>query len=79
MSETMSLPAAQGLALAALCDMVMGEDAADRSNDALIIATRALIRDRDRWKQASYTKEAYNDCLRGELTKLRRQLKELQP
>ena len=35
--------------------------------------------ERDRWKKAYYAKEAYNDCLRAELNKLRRQLKELQP
>jgi hypothetical protein len=77
--ETISLPAAQGLTLVTLCDMVMGEDAPDRSGQALIRATRKLMNDRDRWKAAYYAKEAYNDCLRWELNHLRRQLKELQP
>lgn len=32
-----------GLTLATLCDMVLGEDAADRSDEALIRAVRFLL------------------------------------
>lgn len=35
------------LALATLCDMVLGEDAEDRSNDALIRAVRELLNRKD--------------------------------
>ena len=35
--------AEQGLHLATLCDMVLGEDAPDRSDDALIRAVRELL------------------------------------
>lgn len=38
----------QGLTLATLCDMVLGENAEDRSDEALIRAVRELIEDSER-------------------------------
>jgi len=38
-----SKPAERGLTLAILCDMILGEDAEDRSDDALIRAVERLL------------------------------------
>lgn len=38
----------QGLTLATLCDMVLGENAADRSDSALIAGVRRLLNKKDR-------------------------------
>ena len=42
-----SKSAAQGLTLATLCDLVLGEDAQDRSDDALVMAASKLAAERD--------------------------------
>jgi len=43
-----SKSAAQGLTLATLCDLVLGEDAQDRSDDALVRAASKLAAERDK-------------------------------
>jgi hypothetical protein len=45
-----SKSAAQGLTLATLCDLVLGEDAQDRSDDALVRAASKLAAERDKLK-----------------------------
>ena len=45
-----SKSSAQGLTLATLCDIVLGEDAQDRSDDALVRAASNLAAERDKLK-----------------------------
>ena len=53
----------QGLTLATLCDMVLGEYAEDRSDDALIRAVGTLIRERDEATSQVKRLERHRDVL----------------
>ena len=54
-----------GLTLATLCDMVLGEDATDRSNDALVKAVGRLLRLAEEATDALLLAEAFIATTRG--------------
>lgn len=59
----MSDPKEDALTLAVLCDLILGEDAADRSNNALVMAAGKLVRERNELRSSLQRLEGDNQSL----------------
>lgn len=59
----MSDPKEDALTLAVLCDLILAEDAADRSNNALVMAAGKLVRERNELRSSLQRLEGENQSL----------------